>query len=89
MERLRGLKRWFESYKVIFSGVGKRDDEIREAIESGILFINLESEAEMRRVEMIAKELGIEARISIRVNPNVDPKTHPYISTGLHEISLE
>ncbi len=40
----------------------------------------------MRRVEMIAKELGVEARISIRVNPNVDPKTHPYISTGLHEI---
>ncbi len=81
----RALRGGVESYKVIFSGVGKRDDEIREAIESGILFINLESEAEMRRVEMIAKELGIEARISIRVNPNVDPKTHPYISTGLHE----
>jgi diaminopimelate decarboxylase len=81
----RALRGGVESYKVIFSGVGKRDDEIREAIESGILFINLESEAEMRRVEMIAKELGVEARISIRVNPNVDPKTHPYISTGLHE----
>jgi diaminopimelate decarboxylase len=47
--------------------------------------INLESEAEMKRVEMIAKELGKEARISIRVNPNIDPQTHPYISTGLHE----
>jgi diaminopimelate decarboxylase len=65
--------------------VGKRDDEIREAIELDILYINVESEAEMDRVEMIAKELKKEARISIRVNPNVDPKTHPYISTGLHE----
>ncbi len=83
---LRGaLRGGVESYKVIFSGVGKRDDEIREAIESGILFINLESEAEMRRVEMIAKELGVEARISIRVNPNVDPKIHHISQQGFHE----
>jgi diaminopimelate decarboxylase len=71
-------------YKIIFSGVGKADAEIREAIESDILYINLESEGELERVEVIAKELGIQARISIRVNPNIDPKTHPYISTGLH-----
>ncbi len=71
-------------YKIIFSGVGKADEEIREAIESDILYINLESEGELDRVEMIAKELGMQARISIRVNPNIDPKTHPYISTGLH-----
>ena len=71
-------------YKIIFSGVGKADEEIREAIESDILYINLESEGELERVEMIAKELGTQARISIRVNPNIDPKTHPYISTGLH-----
>ena len=71
-------------YKIIFSGVGKSDDEIREALQRDILMINLESEAEMERVEAIAKELGKEARISIRVNPNIDPKTHPYISTGLH-----
>jgi diaminopimelate decarboxylase len=81
----RALKAGVKKYRIIFSGVGKRDSEIREALESDILFINLESEAEMKRVENIAKELGIEARISIRVNPNVDPKTHPYISTGLHE----
>ena len=81
----RALRGGIKRYKIIFSGVGKRDSEIKEAIESDILFINLESEAEMRRVEAIAKELGVEARISIRVNPNVDPKTHPYISTGLHE----
>jgi len=81
----RALKAGVKKYRIIFSGVGKRDSEIREALQEEILLINLESEAEMKRVEMIAKELNIEARISIRVNPNVDPKTHPYISTGLHE----
>ncbi len=73
------------NYKIIFSGVGKSDDEIREAIERDILYINVESEAELGRVEMIAKELNSTCRISIRVNPNIDPKTHPYISTGLHD----
>jgi len=81
----RALKAGVNKYKIIFSGVGKQDDEIREALQEDILLINLESEAELKRVEMIAQELGVEARISIRVNPNVDPKTHPYISTGLHE----
>ena len=73
------------AYKIIFSGVGKNDDEIREAIERDILYINVESEAELGRVELIAKELNKISRISIRVNPNIDPKTHPYISTGLHD----
>ena len=72
-------------YKIIFSGVGKTDAEIKEAIEKDILMINVESAAELERVELMAKELSKEARISIRVNPDVDPKTHPYISTGLHE----
>ncbi len=81
----RALKAGIAKYKIIFSGVGKRDDEIKEALQEDILLLNLESEAEMKRVEMIAKDLGVEARISIRVNPNVDPQTHPYISTGLHE----
>jgi len=81
----RALRAGVKKYKIIFSGVGKRDEEIKEALQEDILLINLESEAEMKRVEMIAKALGKEARISIRVNPNVDPKTHPYISTGLHE----
>ncbi len=81
----RALKVGIPKYKIIFSGVGKIDDEIREALELDILMINVESEAELKRVDIIAKELGVEARISIRVNPNVDPKTHPYISTGLHE----
>ncbi|MDD5160436.1 MAG: diaminopimelate decarboxylase [Sulfuricurvum sp.] len=81
----RALMAGVPKYRVIFSGVGKRDDEIREAIESDILYINVESEAELGRVEMIAREMGAKARISIRVNPNIDPKTHPYISTGLHD----
>ena len=81
----RALTAGVDRYKIIFSGVGKRDDEIREALQKDILMLNLESEAEMKRVELVAKELSKEARISIRVNPNIDPQTHPYISTGLHE----
>ena len=81
----RALLAGIPKYKILFSGVGKRDDEIAEALKLDILYINVESEAELGRVEMIAKEMDKEARISIRVNPNVDPKTHPYISTGLHE----
>ncbi len=81
----RALRAGVPKYKIIFSGVGKRDEEIEEALKSDILMLNLESEEEMKRVETIASNLGVVARISIRVNPNIDPKTHPYISTGLHE----
>jgi len=81
----RAIMAGVPKYKILFSGVGKRDDEIKEALEHDILYINVESDAELGRVEMIAKALGIAARISIRVNPNIDPKTHPYISTGLHD----
>ena len=81
----RAIKVGIPKYKIIFSGVGKTDDEIKQALEFDILMINVESEAELHRVDIVAKELNKEARISIRVNPNVDPKTHPYISTGLHE----
>ncbi len=84
-EVLRARAAGIAPYRIIFSGVGKRDEEIRQALEEEILLLNLESEAEMKRVEAVARELGKEARISIRVNPNVDPQTHPYISTGLHE----
>lgn len=81
----RALKVGIAPYKIIFSGVGKIDSEIKEALGLGILMINVESAAELDRVELIAKELDVIARISIRVNPNIDPQTHPYISTGLHE----
>jgi diaminopimelate decarboxylase len=81
----RAIKAGIPKYKIIFSGVGKTDAEIREALALDILMVNVESEAELHRVALVAKELEKLARISIRVNPNVDPKTHPYISTGLHE----
>ncbi len=81
----RALKVGAKAYKIIFSGVGKSESELEFALKSGILYINLESEAEMLLLEKIAKKLNAKARISVRVNPNVDAKTHPYISTGLTE----
>jgi len=81
----RALKAGAKPYKIIFSGVGKTKEELKLALEYDILYINLESEAEMMLLESVAKKLNLKARISIRVNPNVDAKTHPYISTGLNE----
>lgn len=71
--------------KIIFSGVGKREDEIRRALEVGIRCFNLESEAELERIDRVGREAGVVAPISIRVNPDVDAGSHPYISTGLKE----
>jgi len=71
--------------KVIFSGVGKRTVEIRRALEAGIRCFNVESEAELLRIDRIAGELGRVAPVSLRVNPDVDARTHPYIATGLKE----
>jgi len=71
--------------KVVFSGVGKRVDEMRRALEVGIRCFNIESEAELDRLNTVAREMGKAAAISIRVNPDVDAQTHPYISTGLKE----
>ena len=68
--------------KVVFSGVGKSADEIRRALEVGILCFNVESQAELHRVSDLAKSAGKTADVSLRVNPDVDPKTHQYISTG-------
>ncbi|VAX10149.1 Diaminopimelate decarboxylase [hydrothermal vent metagenome] len=71
--------------KIVFSGVGKREDEMRRALEVGIHCFNVESEAELVRLNEVAAELGQRAPVSLRVNPDVDAKTHPYISTGLKE----
>ncbi len=71
--------------KVVFSGVGKTSDEMRAALEAGILCFNVESVSELHRLNRVAGELGKVAPVSFRVNPDVDPKTHPYISTGLKE----
>ena len=71
--------------KVVFSGVGKSEAEIRTALAARILCFNVESPAELARLERVAAETGARAPVSLRVNPDVDPKTHPYISTGLKE----
>ncbi|MCK6497682.1 MAG: diaminopimelate decarboxylase [Candidatus Omnitrophica bacterium] len=72
-------------HKILYSGVGKTDREIRAALEAGILFFNVESEEELVRISQISEEVQIRAGIAIRINPDVDPKTHPYISTGMKE----
>ncbi len=68
--------------QTVFAGVGKTDDEIRRALALGVLMFNVESEAELERIAAVARELGKIARIALRVNPDVDPKTHRYIATG-------
>jgi diaminopimelate decarboxylase len=68
---------------VVFSGVGKTADEMRQALATGIFCFNVESAAELERLNDIAGQVGKKAPIALRVNPDVDPKTHPYISTGL------
>jgi diaminopimelate decarboxylase len=74
-----------DAAKIIFSGVGKTRGEMRQALQAGIGCFNVESEAELDVLSEVAESLALRAPISIRVNPNVDPKTHPYISTGLKD----
>ncbi len=74
-----------EPGKVVFSGVGKRTDELRRALEVGIRCFNVEVPDELLRLSRLATEMGVKAPVSLRVNPNVDAATHPYISTGLRE----
>lgn len=71
--------------RVLFSGVGKSEIEIAQALEADILCLNIESEAELERVDAVASRLGRRAPIALRVNPEIDAKTHPYISTGLRK----
>ncbi|EJX1092132.1 TPA: diaminopimelate decarboxylase [Vibrio vulnificus] len=71
--------------KVVFSGVGKTEAEMRRALELNIKCFNVESEPELERLNRVAGELGVKAPISLRINPDVDAKTHPYISTGLRD----
>lgn len=79
----RALAAGCEPAKIIFSGVGKTRTEMRRALEVGIGCFNVESEAELEVLSEVASSMGLRAPVSIRVNPNVDAKTHPYISTGL------
>lgn len=82
-ELFRALRAGADPAKIVFSGVGKRDDEIEAALEAGIKMFNVESRAELRRIDAVAARCGRRAPVAFRVNPDVDPKTHPYISTGL------
>ena len=82
-ELYRALVAGVDPVKVVYSGVGKKDDEIEYALNTGILLFNVESEDELERIDQVAGRLGKKAGIAIRVNPDVDPETHPYITTGL------
>ena len=84
-ELYRGLKAGFTPQKIVYSGVGKRIDEIDAALNNGILMFNVESLEELELIDERAKTAGKSAPIALRVNPDVDPKTHPYISTGLRK----
>ena len=84
-ELARVLAAGGEPRKILFSGVGKTEDEIAHALEAGILCLNLESEGELQRVAQVAARLGKRAPVAFRVNPDVDARTHPYISTGLKQ----
>jgi len=74
-----------DAAKVVFSGVGKTDAEMRQGLEEGIFCFNVESESELERLALVAADMGTTAPVSLRVNPDVDAKTHPYITTGLRE----
>jgi diaminopimelate decarboxylase len=84
-ELARVLAAGGDANRIVFSGVGKTADEMRAALNAGILCFNVESASELHRLNRVAGELGKVAPVSFRVNPDVDPKTHPYISTGLKE----
>jgi diaminopimelate decarboxylase len=82
-ELYRALKSGVPPSRIVFAGVGKNREEIRYALKSGILMFNVESSEELRAIDDVAAEMRTKARVALRVNPDVDPKTHPYISTGM------
>src|SRR5919197_4814554 len=82
-ELFRALRAGFPPAKIIFSGVGKTRDELRDALKADILMFNVESLSELRALDEVAREMGVRAPVALRVNPDVDPETHPYIATGL------
>ena len=82
-ELYRALKAGIPSNKMVFAGVGKSPEEIRYALESDILMFNVESPGELQQINEVAKTMGLRARVALRINPDIDPQTHPYISTGL------
>jgi diaminopimelate decarboxylase len=84
-ELYRALKAGIDPAKIVYSGVGKRAEDLEYSLESGIFMFNVESVQEIHALNNVAGRVGKKAKIAIRINPDVDPKTHPYISTGLRE----
>ncbi len=82
-ELYRAMQAGAAPQKIVFSGVGKTEAEIAMALQADILMFNVESEGELERIQHVASQQGIKARVALRVNPDIDPKTHPYIATGL------
>jgi diaminopimelate decarboxylase len=82
-ELFRALKAGVPPSKIVFAGVGKSAEEIRDALKADILMFNVESSAELHAINDVAASVGKKARVALRINPDIDPKTHPYISTGL------
>ncbi len=82
-ELFRALKAGIDPRKIVFAGIGKTAEEIAFALRSDILMFNVESPLELKKINDVAGSLGVRARVALRVNPDIDPKTHPYISTGL------
>ncbi len=84
-ELYRALQAGVPPEKIVYAGVGKTDLEMEYALESGVLLFNVESQGELQLLNRVAGSLGRKARVALRVNPDVDPQTHPYISTGLKQ----
>jgi len=84
-ELFRALHAGADPGKIVYSGVGKREDEIRYALQQGILLFNVESYQERNLINGIASTMGIKAPVALRINPDIDPQTHPYIATGMKE----
>jgi diaminopimelate decarboxylase len=84
-ELYRALKVGADPHRIVFAGVGKTDGEIRFGLTRGILVFNVESRPELERIDHLAREMGRRARVTLRVNPDVDPRTHRYIATGKKE----
>jgi diaminopimelate decarboxylase len=82
-ELFRALKAGVPAKKIVYAGVGKTEEEIRYALKNKILMFNAESVSELREIDRIAGEMRVKAPIALRINPDIDPQTHPYISTGL------
>ncbi len=84
-ELFRALKAGIPAEKIVYAGVGKTEDEIRFALRSRVLMFNVESADELREIDRLAGTMKVKAPIALRINPDIDPQTHPYISTGMKE----